>query len=67
MGIVIAMLLVGIALAFVGYGPLSLRRHPKAGSGVAIAGFFVRLAALLLIIIGVLLLVSAAAFLWHLP
>jgi hypothetical protein len=47
-------LLVGIGICFVGYGPLSLQKHPTAGDAFAVAGFLIRLAGLLLIGYGLL-------------
>ena len=45
-------LVAGIVLAIVGYGPLSLRRHPTAGEAFTVAGFLTRLCGLLLIALG---------------
>jgi hypothetical protein len=50
----ILILLVGIGLSFVGYGPLSLKKNPKAGIVFAVVGFVFRLAGPLLLFWGVL-------------
>ncbi len=53
------MLLAGSVLAFLGFGPLSRRKHPTAGVGIAIAGFVTRLLALLILFLFVFLLIIA--------
>jgi hypothetical protein len=42
----ILILIVGLGLAYVGFGPLSFNRHPGQGAGLAVAGFLCRLAAI---------------------
>ena len=37
---IILVLLFGIGFAFIGFGPLSRKRHPEAGDIVAVAGFW---------------------------
>jgi hypothetical protein len=53
---------VGVCVSFVGYHPLSLRKHPTAGIAFAVAGFLVRLAGLALISYGLLLYLSRIAW-----
>jgi hypothetical protein len=55
-------ILVGVCVSFVGYRPLSLRKHPTAGNAFAVAGFLVRLAGLLLISYGLLTFLSRLAW-----
>jgi hypothetical protein len=56
---------VGVCVSFVGYHPLSLRKHPAAGNAFAVVGFLVRLAGLLLISYGLLMYLSRLAWrLW---
>ncbi len=40
----------GLALTWIGYGPLSHKRNPEAGFGLAIAGFLFRIAGPLLLV-----------------
>ncbi len=51
----ILILLLGLGLTYVGFGPLSRKRDPTAGDGVAVIGFLARLAGMLLVIVGGLL------------
>ena len=45
----ILILLLGIALTYIGYGPLSLKKNPTAGAGFAVIGLLFRLAGALLL------------------
>ena len=45
----ILILLLGIALTYIGYGPLSLKKNPTAGVGFAAIGLLFRLAGALLL------------------
>ena len=65
MEVIILILLFGIGVSYVGYGPLSLKKNPTAGAGFAIVGFILRLAGPLILIVGVLLL--ATALFWNMP
>jgi hypothetical protein len=47
--------IVGFAISSVGFGSLSYRKHPEAGYGLIIAGFFVRLIGLGIVAFGVVL------------
>ncbi len=58
------MIVVGVCIAFVGYHPLSSRKHPAAGFAFVVVGFLVRLAGLMLIAYGLTLFV--AQFVWRL-
>jgi hypothetical protein len=49
-------LVVGIGFCFIGYGPLSLRKHPTMGCGYVVLGFLVRLIGLAIISFGIFLL-----------
>ena len=42
--------LFGIALTWIGYGPLSRKKNPDAAFGLAIAGFVCRIAGPLLLV-----------------
>jgi len=59
------MLLIGMSFCFVGYGPLSLKKNPTAGDGFAVVGFLFRLAGLLLVILGIMLM--GAVLPWRMP
>jgi hypothetical protein len=50
----ILMLLFGIAFTYFGYGPLSMKKHPKAGIGFAVAGFVLRCAGPVILVWGIL-------------
>jgi multisubunit Na+/H+ antiporter MnhB subunit len=45
-GATILILIVGLGLAYAGFGPLSLKKHPGQGNGLAVVGFLCRLAAI---------------------
>ncbi len=64
MGEILLILFAGAGLALIGYGPLSMKKHPAAGVGMAVTGFVVRLAALIAIALGILLL--CVPLLWYL-
>jgi hypothetical protein len=51
----ILLLLLGISVTYIGYGPLSLKKNPTAGSCFAVIGFLLRLAGPFLLIWDVLL------------
>ena len=61
----ILMLLIGIGLTFLGYGPLSLKRNPAVGGSLAIVGYLFRLAGPLLVLFGLATL--ATMLLWNPP
>jgi hypothetical protein len=42
-------LLFGIALTYIGFGPFSMKKNPTAGTGFAIIGLLLRLAGALLL------------------
>jgi hypothetical protein len=54
-------IIVGIAICVVGFGPLSFRKHPTAGIAFAVAGFMVRFVGLAIISVGLFLFAAAAA------
>ena len=61
----IIIVLIGLGFCFVGYGPLSLKKNPTAGDGFAVVGFLFRLAGLLLLIFGIMLM--GAVLSWRMP
>jgi hypothetical protein len=46
----ILILLLGIALTYLGYGPFSLKKNPAAGVAFVVVGFLLRLAGPLLLV-----------------
>jgi hypothetical protein len=56
MEIIILILLVGIGSIYLGYGPLSLKKNPKAGAGFAVVGFLLRVVGPLFLAFGLMLL-----------
>lgn len=46
----IMMLLIGIAVTSIGYGPLSLKKHPAPGPAFVLIGFLFRLAGPLILV-----------------
>ena len=52
----ILILLLGIAVTYIGFGPLSLKKNPTAGVGVAVIVYLLRMAGALLL--------TWAIFLW---
>ena len=50
----VVILLAGIGICFVGFGPLSLRKHPEAGYSFAVTGFLVRCLGQVVIIFGLM-------------
>jgi hypothetical protein len=48
-------LIVGIAICAVGFGPLSFRKHPEAGYAFVILGFLIRLVGLGIVAFGMIL------------
>jgi hypothetical protein len=57
-----AVIFVGLGICLIGFGPLSSRKHPEAGDALAVAGFFVRLAGLLVVTFGLLLYLARVAW-----
>jgi hypothetical protein len=55
----------GILLTYLGYGPLSLRKHPGRGAGFAVVGFLCRLVGPPAIAIGLFVLVSLLFIQFH--
>jgi hypothetical protein len=55
----------GVAVCFIGFGPLSLRKHPQQGFFTAVLGFLVRLVGMGLVAFGLLLWLMAAAGRWR--
>jgi hypothetical protein len=51
----ILILLLGMGLTYLGYGPFSLRKNPAAGVAFAVVGFLFRLAGPLLLVLIALL------------
>jgi hypothetical protein len=47
--------LIGIAVTYIGYGPLSRQRNPAQGAAVSLCGFLFRLAGPLLLVWAALL------------
>ncbi len=48
-------IIVGLGICFVGFGRLSLRKHPSSGIAFAVGGFVVRLVGLAIISFGLIL------------
>jgi len=57
-------IIVGIGICLVGFGPLSFRKHPDAGFTVAVVGFIVRLMGLGIVAFGLILWIAMG--LWRL-
>jgi hypothetical protein len=55
-------IIVGLAICVVGFGPLSLRKYPEAGIAFAVAGFVVRLVGLAIISFGLFLFAAQVAW-----
>jgi hypothetical protein len=51
----ILILVLGIGLSYLGFGPFSLKKNPTAGGAVAVVGLLFRLAGSLLLVWGVFL------------
>ncbi len=55
-------IIVGIAVCSIGFGPLSYRKHPQAGCVAIFLGFVVRLFGLVLVAFGLVVWLTAG---WH--
>ena len=55
-------LVFGLGICSLGFGPLSLRKHPTAGIAFAVAGFLVRLVGLTIISFGLFLFAAQVAW-----
>jgi hypothetical protein len=53
----ILILVLSIGLNYLGYGPFSLKRNPKAGVAFTVVGFFFRFAGALLLVWDIFLLI----------
>lgn len=48
-------IVVGIGICVVGFGPLSFRKHPEAGAAFVFVGFVIRLVGLSIVALGLIL------------